>query len=125
VSILDDLVTLAEDAGINRVYAIGSVPATPTYPYVVVGADTGTPGLRRVGGGSTRKERRVTVQVFGRTTGSVLNLADLADDAFEDKVLSALDGGPFSMRELQTGILRDPDDNGVLSILHTYKLLEA
>lgn len=124
MSALDDLVAIATTAGITRAYAVGSVPPSPSYPYAVVGVDTGTPGLRRAGGGSTRKDRRVTVQMFGRTEDSVLSLADLADAAFEDKVL-ALAGSPFSMREMQTPIMRDPDTSGVLNILHTYKLLEA
>lgn len=123
MSVIDDLVTIAE-AAIDRVYAVGSVPPSPVYPYAVIGADTGTPGLRRVGGGSTRKDRRVTVQLFGKNNASVMALADLADATFEDKVL-ALDGSPFSMREMQTPIMRDPDTTGVLYLLHTYKLLEG
>jgi len=124
VSVLDDITELAVDAGM-RAYSIGSVPTSPAYPYAVIGTDTGTPGLRRTGGGSTRKDRRITVQIFGRSDDSVLVYAGLADGVFEDKVLSSLDGSPFSMRELQTPITRDADDNGVLYLLHTYKLLEA
>ena len=125
MSDLDALVTIATAAGITRAYAVGNVPPTPGYPYAVLSCDTGTPGLRRAGGGSVRKDRRVTVQMFARTDDNVLALAALADVAFEDKVLSTLPRRPFSMRELQTGILRDPDTTGVLNILHTYKLLEA
>lgn len=125
MSDLDDLVGIATTAGMGRVYAVGSVPGSPSYPYAVLGCDTGTPGLRRAGGGTTRHDRRVTVQMFGRSDDSVIALAALADAAFEDKVLGALDGKPFSMRELQTPIVRDPDDQGVLNVLHTYRLLEA
>lgn len=124
MSVVDDLVTIATTAGIARAYSVGNVPPSPSYPYAVVGCDTGTPGLRRVGGGSTRKARRVTVQMFARTDDGVLGLAVLADAAFEDKVIN-LPGKTFSMREMQTGIIRDPDTTGVLHILHTYKLLEA
>lgn len=125
MSVLDDVVTVIKAAGMQRAYSIGSVPASPTYPYAVVGVDTGTPGLRRAGGGATKKDRRVTVQLFGRSDDAVLDYARLADLALEDKVIGALPGRPFSYRELQTPIYRDPDDQGVLNILHTYKLLEA
>lgn len=124
MSVVDDLVTIAVAAGITRAYPVGAVPTGPSYPYAVIGADTGTPGLRRVGGGSTRKVRRITVQLFAKTDDNVLALAALADAAFEDKVIN-LPGKTFSMREMQTPILRDPDTTGVLNILHTYKLLEA
>lgn len=124
MSIADDLAALAVTAGITRAYPIGSVPASPAYPYAVIGCDTGTPTNRRLGGGTDRKPRRVTVQMFGRSDDTVLDLAGKADDAFEDKALT-IAGSPFSMRELQTPIMRDPDTAGVLNILHTYKLLEA
>lgn len=125
MSIVDDLVGLAVAAGVTRAYPINGVPAGPTYPYVVIGADTGTPMNRRLGGGTDRKPRRFTVQIFGKTEDAVLDIADKADAAFEDKVLGTLAGDPFSMREMQTPIVRDPDATGVLNILHTYKLLEA
>jgi len=124
MSLLDDLVAIAKAAGALRVYAEGSVPASPAYPYMVMSVDTGTPGIRRTGGGTTRHDRRMTVKVFGRTDDAVLDYARLADLAFEDKVL-ALPGKPFSIREMQTPIYRDPDDNGVLDLLHTYKLMEG
>ena len=125
MSIADDLAALAVTAGITRAYPLGSVPASPAYPYAVIGCDTGTPVNRRLGGGTNRKPRRVTVQIFAKSDDVVLDYADKADNAFEDKVLSTLDGSPFSMREMQTPIMRDPDTSGVLYILHTYKLLEA
>jgi len=125
MSAIDDLVALAVSAGMTRTYALGSVPPSPAYPYAVLGADTGTPGLRRVGGGTTRHDRRMTVQIFARSDDMLLDYAAKADAAFEDKVLGTLDGNPFCMRELQTAIYRDPDTAGVLNLLHTYKLMEA
>lgn len=125
MSVIDGLVALAKAAGMTRAYSVGSVPASPGYPYAVVSADTGTPGVRRAGGGATKKTRRATVQVFGKSDDSVLDYADMADAAFEDKVLGTLEGRPFSYREMQTPIMRDPDDNTVLNVLHTYKLMEA
>ena len=125
MSILDDLAALAVTAGVTRAYPVGSVPPTPAHPYAVIGCDTGTPTNRRVGGGTDRKPRRVTVQIFAKSDDVVLDYAAKADLAFADKVLSSLTGRPFSMREMQTPIMRDPDAGGVLNILHTYKLLEA
>ena len=125
MSALDDLVALATAAGAARAYAEGSVPPNAAYPYMVLSMDTGTAGIRRVGGGATRKSYRMTVKMFGRSDDSVLAYADLADAAFEDKVLGTLPGRPFSIREMQTPIYRDPDDHGVLDLLHTYKLMEG
>lgn len=125
MSTLDDLVALAVAAGAARAYAEGDVPPKPGYPYMVLSMDTGKAGRRRLGGGGGLKARRVTVKMFGRTDDSVLAYADLADAAFEDKVLGTLPGRPFSIREMQSPIYRDPDDDGVLDLLHTYKLMEG
>ena len=99
----------------TRVYKLGSVPSSPPYPYAVVGL--GTPDkIARTGDGTAADLARFTVQFFGRTLDAVLDIATKAD----------LDGtfidGRLCVRELTTSPYRDPDDSGVLAILHTYQL---
>ena len=117
---LDALIDRAEAVGISRVYKLGAVPDSPAYPYAVVGL--GSPDAQgRTLDGSAWTDRRFTVQMFGRTHDSVLDLALLADAAFEAQTLTEFDDSPLSWRELSTPPYRDPDDAGVLSILHTYR----
>lgn len=103
-------------AGVPRLYALNSVPASPTYPYGVFTAGIGggegytldgsVPGLRL---------GAVTLQTFGKT-------ADAAFDHME-KALAVLMGLRLASgcTPLQTGldrpaINRDPDDNGVVTL---------
>lgn len=117
---LDLLAARLNAAGVLRVYKLGSVPASPAYPYAVVGLDSGTPNAR----GANMKTgliHRLTVQMFGKEADAVLDLARLADLAFEGVALTDLTDSPVATREISTPPYRDPDDNGVLSILHTYR----
>ena len=69
MSVTASLVTLRATAG-GRVYALGSVPASPGYPYTVIGYAPNAPAVR-----NTLAQgdpiRRFTVQHFGQTTDSV------------------------------------------------------
>lgn len=121
MSDLDLLLTRATSAGMTRVYKLGAVPASPVYPYAVLGSDTGTPSSTRVGGDSVNMRHLLTLQMFGRTVESVLGLASLADAAFKDVTLTELSDDPFCFRVLSTAITRDPDTGGVLYALHTYR----
>lgn len=112
---LADLTSALTTAGVTRVYKLNAVPASPTYPYAVVGL--GSPDkIARTTNGDAADLYRATVQFFGHTHDSVLALATTGD----------LDGtyidGYLVERELGTPPYRDPDDSGVLSILHTYRL---
>jgi hypothetical protein len=120
VTDLDLHVARLTAAGVYRVYKLGSVPESPAYPYAVLALDTGTPnarGLDMVAG----LIHRLTVQMFGHTHDSVSALAALADQAFDGKSLSDIAGTPVCIRELSTPPYRDPDDQGVLNVLHTYR----
>ena len=121
MSDLDTLVARATTAGAPRVYKIGGVPDAPAYPYMVLGLDTGTPSGRRTSGHSPSMRYRVTAQMFSRTWEAVKAMADYADAAFKDQPLPEFPGSPFSVRELSTPPVRDPDDQGVLYALHTYR----
>lgn len=106
-------------AGVARVYDVGAVPDRPTYPYAVLGVAPGTPQVRRLSG-SGDPAGRFTVQMFGRTVASVTDVASRAFAAFDGKPLPLADT-PVAWQEVATEWARDPDDDGVLHILHTYR----
>jgi hypothetical protein len=110
-----DLVTLRGGSA-ARVYPVGAVPASPTYPYVVVGYAPNVPLVRSLDG-SGDPVGRFTVQHFGRSAASV--------EAEAAESFALFDGGEVDgevcEQEMATPIYRDPDDAGVLSITHTYR----
>lgn len=111
---VDALVARVTATGVQRVYKLNKVPASPTYPYAVVGL--GSPDkVSRTADGQATDVERCTVQFFGRDVDGVLDIASKAD----------LDGdfidGRLCTREIGTDPYRDPDDRGVLAILHTYR----
>lgn len=115
MSVTDDLVTQRATAG-DRVYAIGSVPSQPAYPYTVLAYSPNAP-VTRVQQGQGDQIRRFTAQHFGRTDDSVEDAAQRTFDTFDGKAV----GGDMCTQEIATTITRDPDDSGVLSITHTYR----
>lgn len=117
---LDLHVARLVSAGVTRAYKLGQVPASPGYPYAVLGMDAGTPNGRTADGKAGRVYR-LTVQAFGRDIDGVLSVATKADQAFDGVALSDVAGAPVSTRELSTSPFRDPDDLGVLNVLHTYR----
>ena len=118
MSALDDLLALVPTQ--VRAHKIGAVPPQPTYPYAVVSLQSPA-DLGRLLCGDTWTDQRFVVQMFGRDVDGVTWLAETFDDTFKDRILSLSDS-PFSWRELAVGPSRDPDDGGVLSIVHTYRI---
>lgn len=100
----------------GRTYAVGAVPASPTYPYAVVGYAPAAPTVRTLNGAGDPL-RRFTVQHFGRTAASVEAEAAATFALFEGV---EVDGG-VCWQETATPVYRDPDDKGVLSVTHTYR----
>lgn len=117
---LDRHVTRLTAAGVSRAYKLGSVPSGAAYPYAVLTLDSGTPNARGADmhAGSIH---RLTVQMFGRTQDAVLDLARLTDQAFDGVGLDDVTGTPVATRDLTTGPYRDPDDQGVLDVVHSYR----
>lgn len=110
-----DLVTMRGGSA-ARTYAIGAVPATPVYPYQVIGYAPNAPTVRRLSGTGDPTDR-FTVQHFGRTADAVEASAAATFAAFEGRDIN----GDLCWQETATPVYRDPDDNGVLSITHTYR----
>lgn len=117
---LDTLQAALVAGGVARAYKLGAVPATPEYPYAVVSNAPGAPQVRRLSG-SGDPTGRFTVQHFGRSAESVDALAAKTFATFEGKQL-ALTGSPVAWQEIATAPYRDPDVQGVLDVLHTYRL---
>lgn len=116
MSVTAGLVALRKVGGFTRVYPIGAVPASPTYPYVVIGYSPNAPEVRTIDGSGDQLQR-FTVQHFGRSADSV--------EAMSDTTFATFDGvqvlGETCSQEIATPIFRDPDDGGVLSTTHTYR----
>lgn len=114
---LDTLVSTMQARGVARVYKLGEVPAKPTYPYAVVGL--GTPDrVARTTDGRGADLHRATAQFFGHDIDGVLEIATKGD---LDGARLPLSSSPLVERELGTSPYRDPDDQGVITILHTYR----
>ena len=115
MSVTADLVAQAGGAA-ARVYPMGSVPASPPYPYRVVGYSPNAP-VQRTTNGAGEPVRRFTVQHFGRSADSVEAAAAATFATFDGQRVD----GDVCTQEIASPILRDPDDLGVLSITHTYR----
>lgn len=116
MSVTSDLVALRKVGGFTRVYALGNVPASPAYPYVVIGYAPNAPIIRnQLGGGDP--VRRFVVQHFGRTADAVEDQSAITFSTFDGKPIS----GDVCTQEIATPVTRDPDDSGVLSTTHTYR----
>lgn len=116
MSITADLVTARKVGGFTRVYPMGAVPATPTYPYVVIGYAPNAPDVRTMNG-SGDPVGRFYVQHFGRIADAIEDQAAITFTTFDGKTFS----GRVVTQEIATPIDRDPDDRGVLSTTHTYR----
>lgn len=113
------LVEMAQDGGIVRVYAAGSVPSSPKYPYAVIASARMAPDVRRLDGGGNNP-RRFTGQVFAQTAEGAEALADLLLETF-DCTFMPFDEEPQCRVEVTTPPYRDPDDDGVLNITQTFR----
>lgn len=118
MALLDDLVTAVQAGGVTRVYKLNDVrnaDGTPIkYPYAVVGLGSPNKDSRTLNGQAADLDQ-ATVQFFGRDIDGVLDIASAGD----------LDGtyidGRLVTRDLATRPDRDPDDLGVMQILHAYR----
>ena len=119
MSDLDNLVTRAQ-AATMRAYKLGSVPVKPEYPYAVLALSRLAPDVRTLDG-SGNTAHRFTVQIFGRTSDALEDIADKMLAAFDAASLTEFDGDPQCRAEVTTPPYRDPDDRGVLAVTQTYR----
>src|SRR5690606_3122979 len=117
---LNMLVMRVKAVGVLRVYKLGEVPATPASPYMVLALDSGTPSTYTIDS-SSDSMRRLSVQIFAKSHAVISAQAELADAALRDVYLTELPGAPKCNREMQTPVIRDPDGEGLLYLLHTYR----
>lgn len=115
----DVLVTALRTAGVARVYAVNEVPKKPTYPYAVLAVSPAAPQVRTLDG-SGDPTGRFTVQHFGKSDDSLADVTAYTFAAFDGRELP-LDGSPVAWQEITTAVYRDSDDDGVLTITHTYR----
>lgn len=105
----------AATATVPRLYPLGSVPATPTYPYGVYSASLGLAAHYTLDSRHHSRTVNVVVQTFGRTADSALTLADRVTDALLDVALTIPGYGCNPLRNsLNPTATRDPDDSGVV-----------
>lgn len=120
MSDLDLLSARLTAAGVARVYKFGAIPASPSYPYVVLAPALGAPDVRMLAGPG-KPMGRFTVQLFGRAVDTLTDAAALTFTAFEGKELTDLAGSPVAWQEISTPPYRDPDTSGVLNITQTFR----
>lgn len=116
MSVTADLVAARKVGGFTRVYPVGAVPATPQYPYVVIGYAPNAPVVRTQDAKGD-PVRRFTVQHFGRVADAVEDQGAITIATFDGRTVN----GDVCELEVATLPDRDPDDRGVLSTTHTYR----
>lgn len=119
MSELDALAAMLRGAGLARVYEVGAVPASPVYPYADVSAMRLAPTIRTLDVAGNNP-RRFVVRFFARTHAAVTDLANIALATLDGQALD-LSGTPVAWCEVASGVYRDPDDEGVLTLTHTYR----
>jgi hypothetical protein len=107
----------AATAGVPRLYALNSVPGKPTYPYGTYAAAFGGGGAYTLEAAHGVRHGLVSVQTFGKTAASALELMEKVVDALLDVRLavSGWDCTPLRAALDNPAINRDPDDNGVVT----------
>lgn len=109
-------------ADVPRLYALGSVPSSPTYPYGVFSAALGRADAYTLDVSHGLRHGRVVVQTFGKTADSALTLMDEIASALLDRRLSIAgrgDSSPLAI-ELDPSVIRDPDDNQLIGVTSTF-----
>jgi len=120
-TLLSAAIARAKAAGVARVHSAGSVPANPTYPYQVIAVSSLDADTYTLDASFGTRSWRIVVESYARTHDHATHLDELAHDAFLDQRLDVpgWDLGPC-LREVGSGVYRDPDDNGVMRVVSTF-----
>lgn len=111
----------AATAGVARLYAVNSVPASPTYPYGSYSASLGRGDSYLLDNTEGIRWGRVVVQTFGKTATSALAKAEEVRAALRGVRLVITGFTATGLRsELDPAVVRDPDDNGVVAVTTTF-----
>lgn len=104
-------------ASVDRLYPVNGVPPSPEYPYGSYSAGLGRGDSYTLDSAHGVRWAGVTVQTFGKTETSALELMEDVDGALLDKSLDV--GGipttPFRASLDSPAVNRDPNDNGVVT----------
>lgn len=111
----------AATASVPRLYALNSVPSSPSYPYGVYSATLGRGDSYTLDGREGLRHGRVVVQTFARTGGAAVALAENVRAALVGSRLAITGYECTPLRaELDPTVVRDPDDNGIVAMTATY-----
>jgi len=121
VSAFSDAAIAAVDDTVLRVYKSDKVPATPTYPYMVLWTSFDGAEAYRSDATHGLGSYRVTTQAVGKSEDSATDLDGLARAALLDKRLAA-GGKEYGPGRMQVGaaLVRDPDGGAVITVTSTY-----
>lgn len=107
--------------GSGRLYPLGGVPGSPTYPYGVYSATLGQGDVYMNDGGHGVRHGRVVMQTFGHTADAALTLMETVATVLMGRVLDIDGHDPTPTRlEFDPVVLRDPDDDGVVGVTATF-----
>lgn len=108
-------------AGVARLYPLGSVPATPTYPYGVYSGSIGRGDGYSLDATYGVRYGLIVVQTFGKVGAAAEDWMDRVTAALLDQTLTiaGLDASPCQL-ELDPVMTRDPDDAGVVGLTASF-----
>lgn len=108
-------------ADVARLYPLGGVPASPSYPYGVYSASLGRGDVTGLDGLEGIRWGQVVLQTFGRTADSALSLGEQVRSHLVGKrlVITGYETTPCE-QGLDPSVIRDPDDAGVIDVTQTF-----
>lgn len=112
----------AATAGIERLYKLGEVPASPLMPYGVYSATLGRGDVPGLDGEEGIRWGQIVTQHFAKTSTNAVDHYEATRDALVGLALdiTGYDTTPTSAPFDPLGPNRDPDDAGVVGITQTF-----
>lgn len=108
-------------ASVPRLYPLGSVPASPTYPYGVYSGSMGRGDGYSLDATYGVRYGRIVVQTFGKVGAAAEDHMDKVVAALLDRTLTIAGFNPSPcLLELDPVMTRDPDDTGVVGLTASF-----